>query len=123
MLRLCYVIGSTGVATFRKYALPSTVHWIHLTLWLVLFLANAIDVAASWYAFSLGCDELNPLMDLIYRKFGMNGIILFKSFWLLAVFPLLRHLNGWVMGLFVLCCCMYSGLAVIHIFNIFQTMV
>jgi len=92
-------------------------------LWLVLFLANAIDVAGSWYAFSLGYDELNPLMNFIYRRYGMSGITLFKGFWLCAVFPLLHHLNGWIMSLFVLCCGVYSCLAVIHIANLLKDVV
>lgn len=115
MLRLCYAIGSTSVATFKKYTFSSPLSWLQITLWTILFLTNLIDVLGSWYAFSLGCDELNPLMNLIYESYGMNGITLYKSFWLFVTLLLLRHLKGWIMGLFALCCFMYSGLAAMHI--------
>jgi hypothetical protein len=100
------------------YAEPLTITSPQMMLWTILFLMNIIDVTSSWYAFSLGCTEVNPLMSFVYGIGGINALTLFKCFWLLVLLELLPHVTGWKMHLLTACCFIYSCLAVYHFTNL-----
>lgn len=112
---------SIGVATSRESAVLSFPSRLQVVLWIILFLSNIIDVASSWYVFSLGCEELNPVIALVYERWGINGLTLFKSFCLFVLLVLLPHVNGWKLTLFMLCCSIYAGLAIYHIAQLLRT--
>ncbi len=53
---------------------------LRMTLWTFLYLANVIDVAFSCYAFSRGCGELNPVIELVWDKWGLRAYTSEKHF-------------------------------------------
>ncbi len=88
---------------------------LRMTLWTVLYLANVIDVAFSCYAFSRGCGELNPVIELVWDKWGVSGLTLLKSIFLFVLLVLLPYVGGWKLKLLILCCSMYACLAIYHV--------
>ncbi|HPV28171.1 MAG TPA: DUF5658 family protein, partial [Deltaproteobacteria bacterium] len=74
-----------------------------------------IDVAFSCYAFSRGCGELNPVIELVWDKWGVSGLTLLKSIFLFVLLVLLPYVGGWKLKLLILCCSMYACLAIYHV--------
>jgi hypothetical protein len=116
---LClYGIGATCISALKQYAVTYSRDRIQLKLWMILFLGNAIDIASTWFAFSLGCDDLNPVMNYLFVKNGMAGLILFKSFWLFVLLIFSRQIEGWKLGLVMASCFFYYDLALFHFYQI-----
>ena len=84
-------------------------------LWVLLAVANLVDVLASRRAFQSGTGELNPIVDLILADQGVLGIALFKAFWLVVLWFLLPYMRSWTQKLFVFACLAYFCLTLIHV--------
>jgi hypothetical protein len=87
---------------------------LNLYLWAFLVVTNIVDVLASRRAFELGMTELNLVVDLILADYGILGVALFKSFWLVGLMFLLPYIRGWTQLLLGLVCLAYFALTVVH---------
>ena len=88
---------------------------LNVCLWLLLGAANIVDVLASRRAFEFGMVELNPVVDVVLVDFGVGGVSVLKALWLVALWFLLPHINGWKQGLLALASLVYFALTLLHI--------
>jgi hypothetical protein len=88
---------------------------LNLYLWAFLVVTNMVDVLASRRAFEFGMTELNLVVDLVLAEYGILGIVLLKSFWLVGLMFLLPYIKGWTQLLLGLACLAYFAVTVIHI--------
>jgi hypothetical protein len=88
---------------------------LNLYLWVFLVVTNIVDVLSSRRAFESGITELNPVVDLVLADYGILGVVLLKSFWLVGLMFLLPYIRGWTQFLLGLACLAYFAVAVLHI--------
>ena len=84
-------------------------------LWLVLFAANSVDVGASFFAIEVGYLEANVLVREVYEKFGLTGLIIVKTFWLLVLLVLVPWMQGWTLALLAFASLIYVFVTIYHL--------
>ena len=87
---------------------------LNLYLWLLLAVANIVDVLATRRAFGLGIGELNPIVALAYAEYGIGAVALLKLPFLVALGLLTPWIRTWTRGLLVLACSVYLALTAAH---------
>lgn len=91
---------------------------VNCVAWVVLVAANAVDVLASRYAFSLGVSELNPLVARLLDAYGIAGLVVVKAVFLAALLVLLPRMNGKLRLLLVFTCIVYVTVVVYHFISL-----
>ena len=88
---------------------------INFILWLILTVANLIDILVTYYVFSKGGVEANPAMAHLSSRFGNISIAFFKGALLgilLFLLPFIKEI--YQKALFIVCSC-YVILVITHI--------
>ena len=88
---------------------------INLLLWLILFVANLIDLLVTYYAFSKGAVEANPAMSALCVKFGEVSLAFYKGLLLGILLFLLPYIKRYLLGLLAFSCSVYAVLVLSHI--------
>jgi len=91
---------------------------LNLYVWWLLVVTNLVDVLVSRRAFDYGVMELNPIIEILYSEYGINGVVLVKAFWIFVLFTSLPYIRGWYQMLFALASLIYLWLAVEHLSNL-----
>ena len=115
---------SNRVSDTQAHLVPAAAKWrrtplgLNYLLWGALVAANAIDVLASRYAFSLGVSELNPLVARLLDAYGVVGLSAVKAVLLAALLVLLPRVTGKLQVLLVFTCIVYAAVVAYHLLSL-----
>jgi hypothetical protein len=84
-------------------------------LWIILTIANLIDVLVTYYVFAQGGVEANPAMAHLSSKFGNISIAFFKGSLLGVLLFLLPFIKEIYQKALMIVCFVYVALVVSHI--------
>jgi hypothetical protein len=99
---------------FKKVSSTKTFK-INFVLWIVLTVANLIDILVTYYVFAQGGVEANPAMAHLSSKFGNISIAFFKGTLLGILLFLLPFIKEIYQKALMIVCFVYVALVVSHI--------
>lgn len=99
---------------FKKVSSTKTFK-INFVLWIILTVANLIDILVTYYVFAQGGVEANPAMAHLSSKFGNISIAFFKGTLLGVLLFLLPFIKEIYQKALMLVCFVYVALVVSHI--------
>lgn len=86
----------------------------NIGLWLLLVIANIVDILVTYYIFANGGVEVNPAMAFLCTKFGNISIAFYKGILLGALFILLPLIKAIHQKFLIFTCCLYIILLFSH---------
>lgn len=91
--------------------------WLTWIGYVTLVLMNILDVFYTEWALSVGVTEGNPLMDFFLQKYGMLGIIGYKTVFLLSLLLFIRSIytSIWSSSFFLILIGAHVLLTIYHV--------
>jgi len=88
---------------------------LNILLWLILVVTNLLDLLVTYYAFSKGAIEANPLMFLLCTNYGNMAMAFYKGLLLGMLMFLLPFIRNFLQKCLIFSCSVYVILVISHV--------